>query len=163
MSEVVETTNTTQSEEIVRSQQLEELQNIQVAYRLDGKFYLKWSQLIRIVLKGKGKINHLMGTGPKPGDPRFEVWDEEDYMIMAWLWNSMTFKISDTSMFSATARDIWDAIQQTYSKARDVAQVYEVKVKTIATNVFLLGLTYNLIKCESKFLASRRFHALMRW
>ena len=35
-------------------------------------------------------------------------------------------------MFLATAKDIWDAIQQTYSKARDAAQVYEVKVKTIA-------------------------------
>lgn len=34
-------------------------------------------------------------------------------------------------MFLATAKDIWDAIQQTYSNARDVAQVYEVKVKTI--------------------------------
>ena len=35
-------------------------------------------------------------------------------------------------MFLAMAKDIWDAIQQTYSKARDVTQVYEVKVKTIA-------------------------------
>ena len=34
-------------------------------------------------------------------------------------------------MFLAMANDIWDAIQQTYSKARDAAQVYEVKVKTI--------------------------------
>ncbi|RVW87877.1 hypothetical protein CK203_039715 [Vitis vinifera] len=39
---------------------------------------------------GKGKISHLMGTGLKPGDPRFEAWDEEDSMIMAWLRNSMT-------------------------------------------------------------------------
>ncbi|XP_034704116.1 uncharacterized protein LOC117928321 [Vitis riparia] len=37
-------------------------------------------------------------------------------------------------MFLATAKDIWDAIQQTYSKARDAAQVYEVKVKTVAAN-----------------------------
>ena len=35
-------------------------------------------------------------------------------------------------MFLAMAKDIWDAIQQTYSKSRDVAQVYEVKMKTIA-------------------------------
>ena len=41
MSEVIETTTTTQSKEIVRSQQLEELQNIQATYRLDGKNYLK--------------------------------------------------------------------------------------------------------------------------
>ena len=43
----------------------------------------------------------------------------------------MTLKISDTCMFLATTKDIWDIIQQTYSKARDVVQVYEVKVKTI--------------------------------
>ena len=90
------------------------------------------SQLVRTVLKGKGKISHLMGTGPKPRDPRFEVCDEEDSMITAWLWNSMTPEISDTYMLLATAKDIWDAIQQTYSKARDAAQVYEVRVKTIA-------------------------------
>ncbi|RVW31460.1 hypothetical protein CK203_086760 [Vitis vinifera] len=132
MSKVAETTTTTQSEKIVQSQQPGELQNIQAAYRLDGRNYLKWSQLVLTVLKGKGKISHLMGTRPKPGDPRFEAWDEEDFMIMAWLWNSMTPEISDTCMFLATAKDIWDAIQQTYSKARDAAQVYEVKVKMIA-------------------------------
>ena len=132
MLEVVETTTIAQSEEIVRSQQSGGLQNIQAAYRLDGKNYLKWSQLVHSMLKGKGKISHLMGIGPKPGDPRFEVWDEEDSMIMAWLWNSMIPEISDTCMFLATAKDIWDTIEQTYSKARDAAQVYEVKVKTIA-------------------------------
>ena len=45
----------------------------------------------------------------------------------------MTSEISDTCMFLAPTKDIWDAIQQTYSKARDATQVYEVKVKTIAT------------------------------
>ena len=44
----------------------------------------------------------------------------------------MTPEISYTCMFLATAKDIWDAIQQTYSKARDAAQIHEVKVKTIA-------------------------------
>ena len=73
-----------------------------------------------------------MGTRPKLGDLPFEAWDEKDSMIMVWLWNSMTPKICDTCMFLATTKDIWDPIQQTYSKARDVTQVYEVKVKTIA-------------------------------
>ena len=77
---------------------------------------------VRTVLKGKGKISHLMCTGRKPGNPRFEAWDEDNSMIMAWLWNSMTPEISDTCMFLATAKDIWDAIQQTYSKARDAKQ-----------------------------------------
>ena len=51
---------------------------------------------------------------------------------MAWLWNSMTPDISHTCMLQATTKDIWDAIQQTYSKVRYATQVYEVKVKTIA-------------------------------
>ena len=58
------------------------------------------------MMKGKEKISHLIGTGPKPGGPRFEVWDEENSMIMAWLWNSITLEISDTCMFLATAKDI---------------------------------------------------------
>ena len=73
-----------------------------------------------------------MDTGPKPGDPHFEAWDEEDSMIVVWLWNSMTPEISITCMFLATTKDIWDTIQQMNSKARDVTQVYEVKVKMIA-------------------------------
>lgn len=62
-----------------------ELQNLQVAYRLNGKNYFKWSQLIRTLLKGKGKLNHLLGTGPKETDPAFRAWDEEDSLVMSWL------------------------------------------------------------------------------
>ena len=93
----------------------------------------KWSQLICTFLKGNRKVSHLLGTGPSRGDPWFDGWDEQDSMIMAWLWNSMTPDISDTCMFLTTAKDIWDAIHQTYSKALDAAQVYEIKVKTGAT------------------------------
>ncbi|RVW76877.1 hypothetical protein CK203_043078 [Vitis vinifera] len=98
MSEVVETTTTAQSEEIVRSQQSGELQNIQAAYRLDGKNYLKWSQLVRTVLKGKEKINHLMATH-----------------VCSW---------PHLRIFGMQSKNVF--------KARDAAQVYEVKVKTIA-------------------------------
>ena len=84
MSEVVETiAATSQIEEIVWAQQSGELPNIQATYRLDGKNYLNWSQLVRTVIKGKGKLSHLTGTGPKLGDSRFEAWYEEDSMIMA--------------------------------------------------------------------------------
>ncbi|XP_052732974.1 uncharacterized protein LOC128196357 [Vigna angularis] len=112
-----------------RIQTAGELQNIHSAYRLDGKNYLKWSQIIRTILKGKGKISHLTGNEM---DPKFKSWDEEDSMIMAWLWNSMFPEISDTCMFLKSAREIWEAVEQTYSKAKDAAQIYDVKVKTVA-------------------------------
>ncbi|KAK2991614.1 hypothetical protein RJ640_014010 [Escallonia rubra] len=80
-------------------------------------------------MKGKGKLSHLLGTGPKKGDPRFDVWDEEDSMVMSWLWNSMLPEISDTFMFLPSAKEIWEAAQHTYSKVRDAARVFEIKSK----------------------------------
>jgi len=35
-------------------------------------------------------------------------------------------------MFLNSAKEIWNAMEQTYSKAKDVAQIYDVKVKTVA-------------------------------
>ena len=84
------------------------------------------------MLKGKGKLSHLTGIGPNKDSPKFAAWDEEDSMIMAWLWNSMIPEISDTCMFLNTAKEIWVAVEQTYSQAKDAAQVYDVKVKTVA-------------------------------
>ena len=49
------------------------------------------------------------------------------------LFNSMMPEISDTCMFLTTAKDIWDAVLQSYSKALDATQVYEIKVKIGAT------------------------------
>ncbi|KAK3032657.1 hypothetical protein RJ639_034923 [Escallonia herrerae] len=118
-----------QSEEVTLNQSVGELQNIHSAYRLNGKNYMKWSQLVRTFLKGKEKLSHLLGTGPKKGDPGFDAWDEEDSMVMSWLWNSMLPGISDTFMFLPTSKEIWEAAQQTYSKVRDDARVFEIKSK----------------------------------
>ncbi|KAJ1403370.1 Retrotransposon gag domain [Sesbania bispinosa] len=131
MSREEEVVNPTPETGNTQSQQPGKLQNIHSAYRLNGRNYLKWAQLVRTVLKGKGKLSHLTESGPKQEDPKFTTWDEEDSMIMAWLWNSMIPEISDTSMFLISTKEIWDAVEQTYSKAKDVAQVYEVKVKTL--------------------------------
>ena len=101
-----------------------ELQSLQAAYRLNRKNCLKWSQLIRTFLKGKGKLSHLLGTGPKEGDPAFAAWDEEDSLIMSWIWNSMVPEISDTVMFLTIVKDIWEAINLTYSKGGSKSMKY---------------------------------------
>lgn len=56
-----------------------ELQNLPVAYKLDGKNYLKWSQVVKTFLKGKGRLNHLLKASQNPGDSKFDAWDEEEY------------------------------------------------------------------------------------
>jgi len=46
---------------------------------------------------------------------------------MTWLWNYMIPEISDTCMFLNLAKEIWEAVEQTYSKDKDGVQIYEVK------------------------------------
>ncbi|XP_073222064.1 uncharacterized protein [Cicer arietinum] len=50
---------------------------------------------------------------------------------MAWLWDAMTSEINDTWMFLSIAKKIWKALEETYSKAKDAAQIYDVKVKHV--------------------------------
>jgi len=35
-------------------------------------------------------------------------------------------------MFLRFVKEIWEAVEQTYSKAKDATQIYDVKVKTVA-------------------------------
>lgn len=67
--------------------------------------------ILHTFLKGKGKLSHHLETWPKIADPRFDVSDDEDSMIMAWLLNSMLPEISDTCMFVPNVKDIWEAIK----------------------------------------------------
>ena len=103
-----------------------ELQNIQAAYRLNGRNYLEWSQSIRTFLKGKGKLTHLLGTKPKKDDPTYAAWDEENSLVMSWFWNSMLPEINNPMMFLSTAKEIWDAVKLTYSEVHDAAQIYKI-------------------------------------
>ncbi|KAG6505476.1 hypothetical protein ZIOFF_037832 [Zingiber officinale] len=56
---------------------------------LFGSISLAIAKVVHICLKGKGKLSHILRTGPATTDPVFETWDEEDSMIMSWLWDSM--------------------------------------------------------------------------
>jgi hypothetical protein len=125
-----------------------EFQSLQSSYRLNGRNYLKWSQIVKTFLKGKGKINHLMDNPPSPEDPKFTLWDEEDSMIMSWLWNSIMPEVCGPYMFLVTAKDIWDAVRQTYSKVKDAALIYEIKMKLSMTkqgNMMVIEY-YNIMK-----------------
>ena len=31
---------------------------------------------------GRGKLSYLIGVGPKPEDPIFKNWDEEDHVLV---------------------------------------------------------------------------------
>ncbi|RDX61248.1 hypothetical protein CR513_60536, partial [Mucuna pruriens] len=60
--------------------------------------------------RGCKKLSHIEGNDPPRDDPKFEAWDDEDSLIMAWLWNSMTPEISRNYMFYSSA--LWIELDQ---------------------------------------------------
>ncbi|RVW90212.1 Retrovirus-related Pol polyprotein from transposon RE1 [Vitis vinifera] len=62
-------------------------------HKLNGCNFLRWSQPVKLFIKGKGKLGYLTGANKatNPKNPAYQTWDSE---------NSM---------------DLWDAVQETYS------------------------------------------------
>ena len=74
-------------------------------------------------------MSHLIKERPKPNDSKFVAWDEEDSMVMSWLWNSMMPKVSNTYIFFTTTKENWESYRHTYSEVRDASQIYKIKTK----------------------------------
>jgi len=90
------------------------------------------SSRLYLSLKRRGKLSHLTGKGLSSTDPRFRAWDEENAMIMSWLWNSMLLEISRNCMFLSSAHDIWETLRKSYSMKQDAAVIYELRTKAAA-------------------------------
>ncbi|KAL6311482.1 hypothetical protein AAG906_025583 [Vitis piasezkii] len=61
-------------------------------------------------------LHQALATHTPSDDPKFHIWDEEDSTIMLWLWNSMVLEISGTCVFLTSTKEIWDVVNETYSK-----------------------------------------------
>jgi hypothetical protein len=64
---------------------------------------------------------------PKLDDPTYDKWEAENSTIMSWLLHSMQPEISQGYLFLRTAKEIWDATAQTYSKVGNAALKYDLK------------------------------------
>lgn len=125
-----------------------ELPTLHQSYRLDGRNYLQWAQLVKTLLKGRSKGSHLTADPPKEEDPSFIAWDVEDSRILSWLWSTMQPDISRNYMFLNTAKEVWETVQQTFSKVRDASVIFEVKTKINSTKQGPLTVTeyYNQMR-----------------
>lgn len=115
MSSASETSNATRPTETVLGANPNELGNIQAAYRLNGRNYMVWSQVVHTKLKGRGKFHHLLDPAPSKEDAKFTAWDIKDSLIMSWLWGSMFPEVSGNCMFLTSAKEILETVKRTYS------------------------------------------------
>ena len=98
-------------------------------HKLNGSNFREWSQLIILVIKGKGKSGYLTGSIPAPPatTANYGLWEAENSTIMAWLINSMEPKIGRTYLFYKTAKEVWESVQEMYSDLEDFSQCFEVR------------------------------------
>ncbi|KAL5538955.1 hypothetical protein UlMin_042994 [Ulmus minor] len=102
---------------------------IQITTRLlNERNFLRWSQSVKLFIRGCGKIEYLTGAkiASDKKDPAYAVWDAENSMIISWLVNP---DIGQNHMFLPTAKAVWDSVSATFSDLGNSAQVYEVKTK----------------------------------
>lgn len=69
---------------------------------------LQWSQSIKLVIQGRGKLEHLIAATkpPKEDGPAFQGWDAENSIVIACVINFMEIEIGQTYRFLPTAKDV---------------------------------------------------------
>ncbi|RVW65751.1 hypothetical protein CK203_057721 [Vitis vinifera] len=98
---------------------------------LNGDNFLRWSQSVRIYIRGRGKMGYL--TGEKKAsivdDLNYAIWDVENSMVMTWLVNSMEEDISCNYMCYPTTQELWENVNQMYSDLGNQSQIFELTLK----------------------------------
>jgi hypothetical protein len=80
--------------------------------RLNVDNFLRWSQSVRMYIRGRGKMGYLTGDkiAPAEADLTYATWDAENSMVMTWLVNSMEEDISSNYMCYPTAQELWENV-----------------------------------------------------
>ncbi|KAI5398302.1 hypothetical protein KIW84_063908 [Lathyrus oleraceus] len=63
------------------------------------------------------------------GDPRYKQWKSENSLIIVWLVSSMETGIGKPYMFLPSAKDVWEAVKETYSDIQNSFQIFGLKSK----------------------------------
>lgn len=51
---------------------------------------------------------------------------------MMWSWTTLIREISRTCLYLSKTKDIWENLHQTYSRAKDATQNFELTLKLIS-------------------------------
>lgn len=64
------------------------------------------------------QVGYIIGITlvPASTDPQFSKWKAKDAFIVSWLFQSMQPAISNSYLFLRSSKEIWDALEKTYSE-----------------------------------------------
>ncbi|KAI5430160.1 hypothetical protein KIW84_034657 [Lathyrus oleraceus] len=66
---------------------------------------------------------------PTTGDPRYKQWKLKNSLIIVWLVSSMETGIGKSYMFLPSAKDVREALKETYSDIQNFSQISDLKSK----------------------------------
>ncbi|XP_060217082.1 uncharacterized protein LOC132644507 [Lycium barbarum] len=94
----------------------------------DGREYGGWRRSILIALSTKNKVGLIDGTCKKPNadSADFKQWHRSNDMVLSWLLNSLSKEISDSVIFSKSARDLWTDLEDRFGQSNG-AQLYHLQ------------------------------------
>ncbi|XP_019055733.1 PREDICTED: uncharacterized protein LOC109115804 [Nelumbo nucifera] len=74
--------------------------------KLDGTNFLEWSQSAKLTIEGRGKLGFITSkeVKPKPEDPNYSKWEQDNLLVMSWLGEKLV------AMYFSSLQSVWEEI-----------------------------------------------------
>lgn len=88
----------------------------------DDRGYPGWRRSILIALSAKKKLGFINGVckAPDLNAANYEQWSCCNDMVISWLLNALTKDIGDNAIYSKTAKELWDSLEQRFGRSNGV-------------------------------------------
>lgn len=89
--------------------------------------YNIWANAMELALQVKNKLGFIKGSITKDTDNHVlgNQWDRCNSVVLSWILNSISEELYAGQIFSKVAKDVWEELQETYSKV-DGSVVYNL-------------------------------------
>ncbi|XP_070021748.1 uncharacterized protein [Nicotiana sylvestris] len=85
----------------------------------DGRGYPGWKRSILLSLSAKKKLGFINGAckAPDLNSTDYEQWSCVNDMVTYWILNALSKDIADSVIYSKTAKELWDSLEQRFGKS----------------------------------------------
>ncbi|KAH7845169.1 hypothetical protein Vadar_029057 [Vaccinium darrowii] len=118
-----------ESSTIVSGLHLQETSSLITPKPLDGTNYVEWSLNAQNKIRGRKRWGYILGTKAVPSNKKseeYEEWEDENCLVKSWLLDATTKDIWSLFLLLSTAKEIWEAVKNTYSVDQDASKAYQL-------------------------------------
>lgn len=94
----------------------------------DGRGYPGQRRSILLSLSAKKKLGFINGACQSPGltSPDHEQWSCVNDIVISWILNALSKDIGDSVIYSKTAKELWDSLEQRFGRSNR-AKLYHLR------------------------------------